>query len=131
MGTGRNGSALLLRLLDGSPDLWVYPIELNYLRMLGKRRKKKHLLLNKIRNRVFGFNYDDYFWFQFIASQIDELQETYLDKLQAPLEPNGSSREFFFDPKYWNKEHNLYKFLKSFQLTFDDRENQKFFFTHI
>lgn len=30
-GTGRNGSTLLMRLLDGSPGLHVYPLELNWL----------------------------------------------------------------------------------------------------
>lgn len=30
-GTGRNGSTLLMRLMDGSPDLWVHPTEMNYL----------------------------------------------------------------------------------------------------
>jgi hypothetical protein len=31
VGTGRNGSTLIGRLLDGSPELWVHPVELNYL----------------------------------------------------------------------------------------------------
>jgi hypothetical protein len=31
LGAGRNGSTLLMRLLDGSPGLWVFPIELNVL----------------------------------------------------------------------------------------------------
>lgn len=30
-GTGRNGSSLLLDLLDGSPDLWIHPVETRYL----------------------------------------------------------------------------------------------------
>ena len=36
-GAGRNGSSLLMRLLDGSPGLWIYPIELNYLRSFAPR----------------------------------------------------------------------------------------------
>jgi hypothetical protein len=28
---GRNGSTLLMRLLDGSPGLWVHPVEISYL----------------------------------------------------------------------------------------------------
>jgi hypothetical protein len=31
VGAGRNGSTLLARLLDGSPGLWVHPVEMNYL----------------------------------------------------------------------------------------------------
>ena len=73
MGTDRNGSTLLMRLLDGSPDLWVCPIEFNYLRQF-KKRKKKHLLFNKVRNRVFGANYDDFTWLQFIPRQTNELE---------------------------------------------------------
>lgn len=30
-GSGRNGSTLLVRLLDGSPDVWMHPVEVNYL----------------------------------------------------------------------------------------------------
>ena len=39
-GAGRNGSSLLMRLLDGSPGLWIYPIELNYLRAFAPRTVK-------------------------------------------------------------------------------------------
>jgi hypothetical protein len=39
-GAGRNGSSLLMRLLDGSPGLWIYPIELNYLRSFAPRSLK-------------------------------------------------------------------------------------------
>src|SRR6266571_9110541 len=30
-GAGRNGTTLLVRLLDGGPDLWMHPVETNYL----------------------------------------------------------------------------------------------------
>jgi hypothetical protein len=30
-GSGRNGSTLLGRVLDGGPDLWMHPVEVNYL----------------------------------------------------------------------------------------------------
>ena len=112
MGTGRNGSTLLMRLLDGSPNLWVYPIEFNYLRKFGKR-KKKHLLFNKIRNRVFGANYDDFTLFQFITRQTNELEETYLNRLKEPYEANGGARDYFFKQKQKGQKHKLYNLLEA------------------
>ena len=42
-GAGRNGSTLLMRLLDGSSGLWIYPIELNYLRTFASGSMKSRL----------------------------------------------------------------------------------------
>lgn len=66
-GAGRNGSTLLVRLLDGSPDLWAYPIELNYLAV---RR-----LLSEDGGR---------WWAE---SQLEELRETYVAELAEPVVP--------------------------------------------
>ena len=51
-GTGRNGSTMLMRLLDGSPGIWIFPYELSYLRDLYPelyrveiRQKNSELLL--------------------------------------------------------------------------------------
>lgn len=66
---GRNGSTLLLRLLDGSPGLWVYPIELNY---LGKR--------DWFARDPAGFGH----W---VSAQEEALRENYLTRLEHPLAP--------------------------------------------
>lgn len=62
---GRNGSTLLMRLLDGSPDLWIYPIELRWLEV----RQEE--------GAVEGW----------AERQIEELERTYLGRLADPLEP--------------------------------------------
>jgi hypothetical protein len=92
-GAGRNGSSLLMRLLDGSPGLWIYPIELNYLRTFAPRTLKgavKQTLaacapmlprqavdaFERRRRRLVG---------TWAAEQLQELKETYVDKLVKPI----------------------------------------------
>lgn len=49
-GTGRNGSTLLMRLLDGIKDLYMHPVEVNFLSALNDiacfRRIKRDTMLN-------------------------------------------------------------------------------------
>ena len=68
---GRNGSTLLMRLLDGSPGLWIYPIELRWLEV---RREPAALE-------------------PWAARQLDELESTYLARLAEPLEPASDPLE--------------------------------------
>jgi len=96
-GAGRNGSSLLMRLLDGSPGLWIYPIELNYLRTFAPRTLKgavKQTLsacasmlprpaveaFEHRRRRLVG---------TWAAEQLQELKDTYLDKLVEPIPAAG------------------------------------------
>jgi hypothetical protein len=37
-GAARDGSTLLMRLLDGSPDLWIYPIEIKFFCQIAAQR---------------------------------------------------------------------------------------------
>ncbi len=69
-GSGRNGSTLLMRLLDGSPGLWVYPAELNYLAAA----------------RVFGRTSDASGFSRWVQSQLEELGRSYLDHLAEPIQ---------------------------------------------
>lgn len=92
-GAGRNGSSLLMRLLDGSPGLWIYPIELNYLRTFAPRTLKGSLKQTLAacapilpRQAVDAFEHRRRRLVRtWAAEQLQELQETYLDKLVQPI----------------------------------------------
>ncbi len=68
-GAGRNGSTLLMRLLDGSPDLWIYPIELRWLEVRESAAKESCAFADWVRR------------------QQEELREVYLSRLEETLQP--------------------------------------------
>ena len=55
VGTGRNGSSLVLRLLDGSPDLLCYPIDFNYFKSFATETWRR-----KLRNNIASFLFRGY-----------------------------------------------------------------------
>ncbi len=86
-GAGRNGSTLLMRLLDGSPGLWVYPLELNYLSTFGLRSvrgKLKRAAARLFSDTGVGNRFREGYiaaFIQWTAHQIQELNETYIKHL--------------------------------------------------
>lgn len=91
MGTGRNGSTLLARLLDGSPDLWLYPIELLWL-------QDRH-----------WFEEDGGAWWS--GFQLDELKQTHLDQLVEPIDESGDPRALFAPDRERSPEASLVAYL--------------------
>lgn len=94
-GTGRNGSTLLLRLLDGSPDLWMHPVDVVYLAIFDDLARVGHATARSVRSEttrpllhldrrvpakplVEGFRFHS-----------DELDRAYLPKLVEPYERAG------------------------------------------
>lgn len=76
-GVGRNGSSLLMRLLDGSPRLWIYPVEMN---------------LGSIGAGIESFDGTPSEAFRsWVAGQERELQESYVQHLVEPIEPAPAS----------------------------------------
>jgi len=96
-GAGRNGSSLLMRLLDGSRGLWIYPIELNYLRAFAPRTLKGTVkrMLSAGASMLPGHTRDTLDHRQrrhvqdWAAQQLQELKTTYLDKLVQPIPATG------------------------------------------
>jgi Sulfotransferase family len=66
---GRNGSTLLTRLLDGSPGIWIYPLEVNY---MGKRD---------------GFAAAPESFVDWQRDQEARLADQYLSRLEDPITP--------------------------------------------
>ncbi len=89
-GAGRNGSTLMARLLDGSPDLWINPIDVVFLpvwddeaglgRIRGESwhtattRRLRHLEQPLPWRRIAPF----------YTSQVDEIERDYLPRLRSP-----------------------------------------------
>jgi hypothetical protein len=128
-GAGRNGSSLLMRLLDGSPGLWIYPIELNYLRSFAPRSLKsavKRTLASCVSHlpgqagETFEQRQRQLFraW---AADQLDELKQTYLDKLVEPIAPDGVPIERIMAHITGDAKHDLESYLDAIRLCYDQR----------
>ena len=92
-GAGRNGSTLIARLLDGSPDLWIHPIDVVFLpvwddeagleRVRGESyrtattRRLRHLDASLPWRRIAPL----------FTPQVDEIERDYLMHLVAPYPP--------------------------------------------
>ena len=104
-GAGRNGSSLLMRLLDGSPGLWIYPIELNYLRSFAATFRSRALssgwpARHNLPPRSGGWDISleqrqrQLFRSWAGPTSLMNYKETYLDKLvKAYFSPNGTPLE--------------------------------------
>ena len=89
-GAGRNGSTLIARLLDGSPDLWIHPIDVVFLPVwddevaLGRVRGESYRTATTRRLH----HLDEPLPWRRVAPlftpQIDEIESDYLDRLVSP-----------------------------------------------
>ncbi|MCM8811691.1 MAG: ATP-binding cassette domain-containing protein [Candidatus Omnitrophica bacterium] len=106
-GSGRSGTTLTLRLLDGSEGLWVYPIEINLLSIFGQDQnaEKRRLLFR-----------------EWAEKQIRELEMTYVSLLQEPLRSRGNPLDFLQEEDIGgNPASCLKKFLQSIRRNYDTR----------
>ena len=127
-GAGRNGSTLLMRLLDGSPGLWIYPIELNYLRTFaphsGKSRLKRFVAAGASMSSAGRATVEqrrlDHFH-RWASEQLAELKQTYLDKLIEPVTVNGEPLEAVKNHVRGDLAENLGSFMDAVRSLYDDR----------
>jgi hypothetical protein len=116
VGAGRNGSTLIARLLDGSPDLWIHPIDVVFLPVwddevaLGWVRGESYRTATTRRLR----HLDRPLPWQQVAPlftpQVDEIEHDYLPRLVAPyplrreeleaLDRDGLTTPAEFFPKF-------------------------------
>lgn len=130
-GPGRNGSTLLVRLLDGSPDLWVHPVEVNYfylwksISILG--RIKKHITATfTLKERRYGIpvKISSSKLFNWTRDQIESLNNEYLLQLDKPYEPKANPIDFLKDEKIYNTNDYLRLLLKIVKDTYDQRQTE-------
>ena len=126
-GTGRNGSTLLMRLLDGSPDLWVHPVEVNYLSVysdllqygrvkpltaVNARDSKPLMLEGKLPGdlllKIFGWH----------AKEVDD---TYLKHLKDPVAIKSDPLQKISPEAKYTASEFLNVFLDSVRSAYDDR----------
>jgi hypothetical protein len=126
---GRNGSTLLMRLLDGSPGLWIYPIELNYLRTFAPHSPRgslkramwsclsllagSHQAVRQRRIRRFH---------RWVGEQLEEMKATYLDKLVEPIEVRDNPLEDIGKRTQGTLTENLPSYLDGIRRNYDDRQ---------
>ncbi len=128
-GAGRNGSSLLMRLLDGSPGLWIYPIELNYLRTFAPLtvRSTVKRLLSACASTLPGRTGDAMKSRQrqhvqdWAAEQLQELKTIYLDKLVQPIPVNGDPLQAISARVTEDVVGNLESYLDAIRSCYDAR----------
>ena len=92
LGAGRNGSTLLMRLLDGSPGLWVFPLELNVLEARDWLRDPA--------------NFESW-----ARDQVAELERDYLTRLAEPLDGQADPIESLKETRGEAPERRVVAFL--------------------
>lgn len=129
-GAGRNGSTLLMRLLDGSPGLWVYPIELNFLSNFAPRTWRG--LVKRVTARAFsrmplvGKTYwkDRYArsFDRWVVAQTEELNRTYVDRVVDAMEIKGNPAQLLDGRIGRSLQSDLFAFLDAVRSVYDDRD---------
>lgn len=116
-GAGRNGTTLLMRLLDGSPGLWVYPIELNYLSVHHPKPWRC-----RIARLLRGRDHAETSFLAWAEAQGRELRETYLDRLMDPLTIQSNPVDALRTRGYQGSPRtDLPDYLSAMQAAYDDR----------
>lgn len=98
-GAGRNGSSLLMRVLDGSPDLWILPVDVVFLLLwddlaagLPKIRGESYRTASTRSLRFLDVPIERRIAWDTYGALIDDLDEHYVSKL---VEPADLRRERF------------------------------------
>ena len=126
-GTGRNGSTLLMRLLDGSPGLWVHPVELTYLALVsdlvryGRIRRVTALNASTEPSLQLAGTIDQRRLTELFEWHATELEETYAKRLAQPVRPRHDPLELVRQQPRYAASEFLPVFLESFRQAYDDR----------
>jgi len=124
LGVGRSGSTLLLRLLDGSPELWIYPIELNVLStFVGRsivRRAAKNVLTRLGVGRGSAEGIVEHFdaW---AVRQLEELDETYVRELAEVFAVERNPLEILRQSNVTSVPQYVEAFLDALRVAYDGR----------
>jgi len=116
-----------MRLLDGSPGLWVYPLELNYLSSFAPRsfRGEARRLAGKlVSGTVLGKMLDERYVIstrRWVADQFRELTTVYVERLADAICIMGDPMETVSAAVGRSVESDLRGFLDSVRRVYDDR----------
>lgn len=127
---GRNGSTLLLNLLDGSPNLWVYPVEVNYLSVFcdlalwGRvmRRTRYNSTTHKLflrKGRISARKLLGYFSLHF-----GEILEQYASRLNEPLAPAIDLRKALEEKGSYTIEEFLPALLETSRIAYGQQNSR-------
>jgi hypothetical protein len=116
-----------MRLLDGSPGLWVYPLELNYFSALGLRSlrgKVKWMVGALLRGTPLANRLCERYRTAFLgwaAYQINEINATYVKQLLDPIVIKGDPLESIRGSIGWPAPSDIVTLLEAMRFTYDVR----------
>jgi hypothetical protein len=91
-GTGRNGSTLLGRLLDGMENTYMHPVEMNFISAMddiahfGKIHRLTHLHATTRKLKYCNREIESGLLIKYYKSSFYELKKNYIDKLEQKIE---------------------------------------------
>lgn len=128
-GTGRNGTTLLMRLLDGSPGMWVFPCELNYLRDLYPemyrvkiRQEHSDLLLKFPILKRYAWDKNKIFY-KWSKRLFDEIESGYLPLVVEKVKKNNRPIEEFHQNIGKSIQRDLIELLETGRKAYDRRKH--------
>jgi hypothetical protein len=123
-GAGRNGSTLLGRVLDGGPDLWMHPVETNYLAVWSDFARQGHTDYSTLQNAstrpLTGLDrrLDATLLVEEFRHHWRDIRTSYLTRLSSPLEVGPDPEDELAQPQSYAGSEFLPAFLDATRRTF-------------
>ena len=130
VGTGRNGSTLLGRLLDGSPDLWMHPLDLCYLSAWDDLARTGHVSAATFQNRTtrrlraLDGALPATRLLEIYAPQWAEIERDYVNHLVEQI-PLGDPATALEERERWSAPEFLPAFLDATRMSFGDSGEER------
>lgn len=129
-GAGRNGSTLLVRLLDGSSGLWLHPVETNYLCVFDDLVRLGRSSAETVQNATtralaaLGGELAAERLVTEYAHHWEEIEDTYVRRLEQPLERRADPADALRTRQTYDVRSFLPAFLETTRLAYDWRPEE-------
>lgn len=130
-GAGRNGSTLIMRLLDGSPDIWIHPVEVNYLSVFSDlsrfRRVRPLTTFNATVEKPLKLDgrLETETLIRQFSGHVAELDDTYLKNTNRVPEGRGDPLKRIRQRRGYAPDEFLPVFLEEIRRSYDDRGRRR------
>lgn len=130
-GAGRNGSTMLGRLLDGGPDLWSHPTEVNYLCVFDDLATRGEPAFDSIQNARLrpltglGASVPTELLWSAYAHDWGDIRSIYLSRLEGVALPHAEPLELLSRRSAYRADEFLPAYLEAMRLALDPSRDRK------
>jgi len=125
-GTGRSGSSLLLRLIDGSKGLSCYPLDFNYFHTFESTTWKRklrawaaYIVLGKRTNQYL----EQYYFDRWRESQYREISKTHLSNINEPINEFYETNDLMVGFNTKGRTEAILQFFKQIGIVYGHAKN--------